>query len=263
MGIRMYKCLDLPRRARLVAVGLAFVSIMLTSVSAAAALSGDSLYLTAKGNSMYPTIKEGDQIKVKMCTNGRLINVGDIIVYCTIAANLDLDYMWIGHRVIEKYQKDGHSWFRTRGDNNAEPDPWEVPEYFLLGIVVEITHTSASTTQANAQPVDTSPTNLTYDQQRGWMLSATILAIAVATLPYLYRMRHEKRAAQTIAKPCNSCTYYEAEITYRVEIVDGRFGIRKILDQSKGFCNYHNMTIFDGSPTRKCRNCNRTTQSAD
>ena len=68
-------------------------------------------------------------------------NPGDIIVYCAIAA---LAYipppkcMWICHRVIEKYERDGKWFFRTMGDNNLEPDPWEVPHYTVLGLVVEI-----------------------------------------------------------------------------------------------------------------------------
>ena len=104
------------------------------------------LYLTAAGDSMAPAINEGDTVKV--CVDGGKIEVGDIIVYCTIAAMAYMPQpngMWIGHRVIKKYQEDGKWYFRTKGDNCPEPDPWEVPEHFLLGIVVEIAHANVQT----------------------------------------------------------------------------------------------------------------------
>jgi signal peptidase I len=101
--------------------------------------------LTADGRSMNPTIRDGDQVKVKICVDGDQIETGDIIIYCSIVTHrLDLSCMWIGHRVTKKYWKDGIWHFRTRGDNNPEPDPWSVPEHALLGIVVEINHTDSS-----------------------------------------------------------------------------------------------------------------------
>jgi len=91
---------------------------------------------------MYPAIKDGDMVKVKVCTDGNLINVGDIITYSVIVTNNPHpDYMWIGHRVTQKYQN-GQTWyFKTKGDNNPQPDPWTIPDYFLLGIIVEINPT--------------------------------------------------------------------------------------------------------------------------
>lgn len=36
------------------------------------------------------------------------------------------------------------------GDNNPEPDPWEVPPYWVLGVVVQITHRNLS----RSEPLD-------------------------------------------------------------------------------------------------------------
>lgn len=121
----------------LVIIGLLVFSV--STLTTAYAASIEYLSLTARGESMDPTIKEGDTLRVRLCVNGSLINVGDIIVYCTIVTpDPHPEAMWIGHRVVKKYSKEGIWYFKTKGDNNPEPDSWEVPEYFLLGIVVEI-----------------------------------------------------------------------------------------------------------------------------
>jgi hypothetical protein len=46
--------------------------------------------------------------------------------------------MWMCGRAIKKYWKNGEWYFKTQLDNNPEPDAWEVPEHFLLGVVVEV-----------------------------------------------------------------------------------------------------------------------------
>jgi len=107
------------------------------------------------------TIYPGDEVKVKLLANGTSIktglknssNSGDLIVYGVIAALAYIPQpsrMFICHRVIEKYVKDGVWFFRTMGDNNPEPDPWEVPPYWVLGVVVQITHRNLS----RSEPLD-------------------------------------------------------------------------------------------------------------
>jgi hypothetical protein len=105
------------------------------------------LYLTMSGDDMAPAICNGDTMKVKICTDGTLIeagpanttNPGDIIVYCAGAAVAYPKHMWMCGRAISKYFEDGHWYFKTKVDNSLESDPWEVPDYFLLGVVVEVT----------------------------------------------------------------------------------------------------------------------------
>lgn len=104
------------------------------------------IYLTVKGNDMAPAICDGDTLKVEICTNGTLIHVGpknsthpgDIIVYCAGAVVPVPKYMWTYSRAIKKYWKNGEWYFKTQLDNSPEPDAWEVPEHFLLGVVVEV-----------------------------------------------------------------------------------------------------------------------------
>jgi len=114
---------------------------------------------------MYTAIRDGDRVTIELCVNGSLVKVGDIIVYSTIATGMNSGYMWIGHRVIEKYSSSGTWFFKTKGDNCSEPDPWEVPEYWLLGKIVNVDHvrreyvppeTSAQTEHAQATYSNTS-----------------------------------------------------------------------------------------------------------
>lgn len=130
---------------------LAGLTISLFFTTSVRATLGGTMTLTANGNSMFPTILDGDTIIVELSNEGERIKAGpknsstpgDIIVYCTIAATACMPEpkaMWIGHRAILKYVKDGVWYFKTQGDGNSKPDEWEVPEYYLLGVVVQITH---------------------------------------------------------------------------------------------------------------------------
>lgn len=145
-----------------VAVTLLFSIFLPFIVTAPArAILTEYLNLTGQGESMIPTIYPGDKVKVKLRANGTSIktglknssNSGDLIVYGVIAALVYIPQpsrMFICHRVIEKYVKDGVWFFRTMGDNNPEPDPWEVPQYWVLGVVVQITHRNLS----RSEPLD-------------------------------------------------------------------------------------------------------------
>lgn len=132
--------------------------LQLTAIASTETNLTDYLELTGKGESMTPTIYPGDRVRVKLRLNETSTKVGfwngsnpgDIIVYGTIAALAYIpkpSCMWICHRVIEKYERDGKWFFRTMGDNNPEPDPWEVPHYWVLGLVVEINHRNYSTSE--------------------------------------------------------------------------------------------------------------------
>jgi len=128
------------------------------------AIKTEYLYLTSRGNEMAPAICDGDTVKVKICTNGTLIQAGpknsthpgDIIVYCAGAAVSVPKYMWMCGRAVRKYWKGGEWCFKTQLDSSAEPDSWEVPEHYLLGVVVEVTR--------GANPQNYQPTS---DQSSG------------------------------------------------------------------------------------------------
>ena len=149
-------------------IGLLIFSVF--SLVPVRATSTEYLYLTGGGDSMLPTILEGDTVKVKLCTDGDLIKAGhlnsshpgDIIVYCVGAAIAYIPQptsMWICHRAVDKYIKDGEWCFTTQGDNNPEPDPWKVPEHYLLGVVVDIIHNRNTQQETSAhgslQPTST------------------------------------------------------------------------------------------------------------
>ena len=123
---------------------LAAVSLIILLVIPAQA-SPEYLCLTANGNEMAPTICNGDSITVQLGINASLINPesranpgsGDIIVYAAIVAGYE-GAMWTYGRVISKYFKDGHWCFKTKLDSRSKTDPWEVLDYEIFGIVVDV-----------------------------------------------------------------------------------------------------------------------------
>ncbi len=156
-----------------------FIAIILISISTlipprvAEAKSTEYVHLKVTGKSMEPTLTEGDLVEVKLRVDGESINVGDIIVYCTVVTgNPSPEGMWIGHRVVEKYLEDGEYVFRTKGDNVPEVDPWKVPEHFLLGVVVEVFQGYVQTSPSNSsnQPEPAIPYSVAGDLSLGLFL---------------------------------------------------------------------------------------------
>jgi signal peptidase I len=86
-------------------------------------------YLRVGGDSMYPFIKNGDMISI-MPYRGTKINIGDIILYNKFHTHLTV------HRVINITCL-GMNYFscKTKGDNNAESDSYDVFNNEILGIV--------------------------------------------------------------------------------------------------------------------------------
>jgi hypothetical protein len=123
-------------------------TLSLFILSAPVQSATEHLSLTVKGDVMAPAICDGDTVRVKICTDGALIKVGpvnrtdpgDIIVYCAGAAVAQPQHMWMCGRAVSKHFEDGHWYIKTQLDSSPEPDPWSVPEYFLLGVIVEVIH---------------------------------------------------------------------------------------------------------------------------
>ena len=78
--------------------------------------------------SMAPTINIGDMVIVQKCSPND-VNIDDIIEYTR------KDYSVI-HRVIDKYQKNGETYFITKGDNNNSADSEPVSEEMLKGKII-------------------------------------------------------------------------------------------------------------------------------
>jgi hypothetical protein len=147
----------------------------------AEAIKTEYLYLTSRGNDMAPAICDGDTVRVKICTNGTLIQAGpknstrpgDIIVYCAGAAVSVPNYMWMCGRAVNKYRKDGEWCFKTQMDSSPEPDSWEVPEHYLLGVVDEVIH------GANSQDYRSIPDESSYEDYSGFKV--LVFAVELST----------------------------------------------------------------------------------
>ncbi|MEM2840130.1 MAG: signal peptidase I [Candidatus Bathyarchaeia archaeon] len=85
--------------------------------------------LVVVSGSMIPTLNVGDIIFIKGVTP-KEINVGTIMVF---HSPKDYDTL-IVHRVVEKIDKGGVTYFKTKGDYNRYIDSWEVPESHIVGV---------------------------------------------------------------------------------------------------------------------------------
>jgi len=101
------------------------------------ALQTDTPLHTPISGSMEPTLKIGDLLIIRGGLRAEDIYAnpkdGDIIIFRDPRDPNDLP---IVHRAIEKFQKDGKWYFRTKGDNNSRPDNWLVPEDYIIGKVI-------------------------------------------------------------------------------------------------------------------------------
>lgn len=78
--------------------------------------------------SMKPELGVGDMVLIQKCTPNDIKDM-DIIQY-------KREKYTVVHRVIRKYQKDGHYFFVTKGDNNLDEDMEHVKEEQLIGKVI-------------------------------------------------------------------------------------------------------------------------------
>ena len=86
------------------------------------------MFIIAKGNSMYPALIDGNKYIVDE-SNISNIQSGDIIVYY---ANEKV----ICHRVIHIIKaKNSDVFYKTKGDNCPNPDPFAVRLEQIIGIV--------------------------------------------------------------------------------------------------------------------------------
>lgn len=88
--------------------------------------SGKTLSITARGYSMYPTIKPGTKILIRPVTEGRL-KEGDVVAF---ARNGRL----VVHRLRKTGYEEGKNLYITRGDSNMYDD-MPVSEEALVGYV--------------------------------------------------------------------------------------------------------------------------------
>lgn len=90
--------------------------------------SGYDVKLEILGNSMYPTLKNGDVVSVKS-SKPEDIRKGTIIVFHHWPSNLTT------HRVVAIHKCDGETIYKTQGDNNPVPDNYGVIYSEIIGAV--------------------------------------------------------------------------------------------------------------------------------
>ena len=107
-------------------------------------LMGTSVYpiTIVNGNSMYPTLQNGDLVFFKGVGSGPISN-GSIIVYVqSLAGSTLLDQLTkpvLIHRIIGVTTQNGTVvYYTTKGDNNLLPDPYAVNPSNVLGVPVLI-----------------------------------------------------------------------------------------------------------------------------
>lgn len=205
---------------------------------------------------MYPTIEDGDNVKVQFYTNGYSIDVGDIIVCNSWTIGMPINCMWIGHRVIGKY-KEGDTWhFKTKGDNCPEADGWEVPERAVLGKIISIEHTERSTVPTKTTSDSERATYPTISLPQGsetflLIVGSFCLGAIIAVCDNLKRGKQKNILKKPNVYSCYSCRHYRLQYTYRLESVYGSIGILRTPDFSRGFCKCYNLLIED-FPRRNC-----------
>ena len=89
------------------------------------------MYILAKGDSMLPTLTDGEYYRIEPIENGE-ISPKDIIVF-------NKDGIIICHRVLQViHTKSGKIFIKTKGDNCSSPDNFAVTIDMVIGKVQEL-----------------------------------------------------------------------------------------------------------------------------
>lgn len=75
--------------------------------------------ISVQSNSMVPTFEKGDLIISKMIDENTQLNVDDVITFATVIEGVDANNT---HRIIKIEEEQGVTLYRTKGDNNPDPD---------------------------------------------------------------------------------------------------------------------------------------------
>jgi len=115
------------RRPLVIAGNLALFAAVLVVVGALAASLAPRLLgyspIIVYGGSMADSVPVGSMAVTKP-VRPEDIGVGDVIVFYPPSTSPDRSPLI--HRVVSIQEEDGQRLFRTRGDANATPDPWEI-----------------------------------------------------------------------------------------------------------------------------------------
>lgn len=75
--------------------------------------------ISVQSNSMVPAFEQGDLIISKMIDENTQLNVDDVITFATVIEGQDANNT---HRIIKIEEEQGVTLYRTKGDNNPDPD---------------------------------------------------------------------------------------------------------------------------------------------
>jgi signal peptidase I len=88
--------------------------------------------MTISSQSMQPTLNQGDLIVLRG-EQTENIDLGDIVAFDVPSPYDKLASSPTVHRVVEKWNENEETYFKTRGDNNNDVDTWKVPEENVVG----------------------------------------------------------------------------------------------------------------------------------
>lgn len=106
--------------------------LIITAIMLASIILGTSPFYYVEGNSMHPTLENGDLIIIYK-VDFESLKVGDIIVFNSPVYNVR-----IVHRIMDIKFIGGEKVLITKGDNNRVPDPGYVREEDYIGKYVGI-----------------------------------------------------------------------------------------------------------------------------
>jgi len=81
-----------------------------------------------RGESMHPLFRPGDVLDVRPCVPSS-VRAGDVIVFVPPGEE---------KQVVHRVCSGGPEGFRTKGDNNPQPDPWGIAPDRVIGRVVSV-----------------------------------------------------------------------------------------------------------------------------
>jgi signal peptidase I len=113
---------------KVITLGVTLVTLLAIMVASVTVLNFLGYAYPVKGNSMLPTLKEGDVVFVIPSATSD-VQIGQIIVY-------QRGDIYVVHRVVDKFNRGGEVLLKTQGDNNPVPDSILVTNSMLRGIVV-------------------------------------------------------------------------------------------------------------------------------
>lgn len=108
---------------------LVVAALVTAAVVVPQAVGADHSYVVVSG-SMEPTIQTGDVVFV-VETPADQVREGDILAFDRRRG----DDKRTVHRVVERVERDGQLYFRTKGDGNEDVDPQSVPAGAVIGTV--------------------------------------------------------------------------------------------------------------------------------